>query len=221
MGNIYCNYTFSYYYSYSSFYKKDEIQQLGKQLLQAAGIVDNLIIGIKSIFYELENLMLYIVKFSRGMKIRQVFDAKNDIKIRRWISECVGKTNLSRWCKLIKMIFAVHHFRQQQQHQQWVWFLSRHHKLDHGLVRRWGHQFRRHREHRTRTGAQLMKGIEQVYSKVNSLSNPGIHGQSVKFLQKYTCKNGLGPLNSPWIPGRIYSFDEIDFLLFIIICKYN
>ena len=38
MGNIYCNYTFSYNNSYSSFYKKDEIKQLNKQLLQAAGI---------------------------------------------------------------------------------------------------------------------------------------------------------------------------------------
>ena len=75
MGNIYCNNTFSYYNSYSSFHKKDEIQQLSMQLLQAAGIDDNLKKGIKLIFYELENLMLYIVKFLRGMKIRQVFDA--------------------------------------------------------------------------------------------------------------------------------------------------
>ena len=28
-------------------------------------------------------------------------------------------------------------------------------------------------------------------------------------------------LNGPWIPGRICLFHEIDFLLFIIICKYN
>ena len=133
--------------------------------------------------------------------------------MRRTISNCVGgsvsKTNLSQWFKLIKMIFVVHHFRQQQQHWQWDWFLSRHHKPGPGSVRRWGHQFRRHRERRTRTEVQLMKGIEQVYSKVNSLSNLGIHGQSAKIVIQGRSRS----LNGPWIPGRIYSFDEIDFYI--------
>ena len=38
---------------------------------------------------------------------------------------------------------------------------------------------------------------------------------------EWSYKDGLGLLNSPWIPGQIYSFDEIDFLLFIIISEYN
>ena len=138
--------------------------------------------------------------------------------MRRAISKCVGgsvsKTIKSQWFKLIKMIFVVHHFRQQQQHWQWDWFLSRHHKPGRGSVRRWGHQFRRHRERRTRTEVQLMKGIEQVYSKVNSLSNLGIHGQSGhRSADKIVIQGQPMFFNGPWIPGRIYSFDEIDFYI--------